>query len=124
VVVLAVLIILFILFLWLHFIIAQDIEATGREIQVKTAELKRVERAQQALRQRIAISSTQARMAERAKRLGYHAQNPVYILVNRPLPPASRRLPPGGLLVDPGMRGELPTHQNDGPGSGRVANTP
>jgi hypothetical protein len=124
VVVLAVLIILLMLFLWLHFIIAQDIEATGREIQVKTAELERVERAQLALRQKIAISSTQARMAERAERLGYHAQNPVYILVNRPLPPASRRAPAGGLLIDPGIRGELPADQDSGPVSGPVANTP
>jgi hypothetical protein len=122
--VLAILVVLFILFLWLHFIIAQDIEMIGRELQVKTEELQRVEREQQSLRKKIATLSTQQRMAERAEQLDYRTQDPVYILVDRPLPPASLQFPPGGLLVDPGIEGELPAHTDSGPASGPVANTP
>lgn len=89
-IVLAVLVAFLILFQWLHFILAQRIESAGREIQVKTAELQRIERHNHELRRQISIAGSQERMARRSSNMGYAAQRPVYLLVDEPLPPASR----------------------------------
>ena len=86
-VVLAVFVALFVLFLWLHFIVAQQIESVGREIQVKTEELHRIERQIQDLQRQIAIAGSQKRLALRAQSLGYQPQKPVYLRVHGPLPP-------------------------------------
>jgi len=55
-VVLAAFVALFVLFLWLHFIVAQQIESVGRDIQVRTEELHKIERHIQDLQRQIAIA--------------------------------------------------------------------
>jgi hypothetical protein len=88
--VLAVLVTLLILFHWMHFILAQRIESAGREIQVKTGELRRLERQNGELRRQISIAASQDRMARRSSNMGYTVQRPVYLLVDQPLPPTSK----------------------------------
>jgi hypothetical protein len=104
--VLGALIALLILFQWMHFILAQGIESTGREIQVKTEELQRIERLNNELRRQISVAGSQEEMAGRSSNLGYDAQRPVYLLVDQPLPPASD----SSRLTDP----ELAQTGNDG----------
>lgn len=89
-IIVAVLVALLILFLWLHFILAQRIELAGREIQLKTEELHRIERHNHELRRKISIAGSQERLAERGEDLGYSPQQPVYLLVDRPLPPTTQ----------------------------------
>ena len=86
-VILAVFVALFVLFLWLHFIVSQQIESVGRDIQVKTEELHRIERHIQDLQRQIAIAGSQKRLALQAQSLGYQPQKPVYLRVQEPLPP-------------------------------------
>lgn len=97
--VLAAMVALLILFQWMHFILAQGIESTGREIQVKTAELDKIERQNNELRRQISIAGSQERMAGRSSNLGYDVQRPVYLMVDEPLPPASE----SSRLTDPGV---------------------
>jgi hypothetical protein len=80
---------LFILFLWLNFVLMQEIEAIGREIQVKTAELKTVERRHEALLREICEVGSEQEMANMATGLGYRPQTPVYMVVGKPLVQAS-----------------------------------
>jgi hypothetical protein len=96
-VVMAVLVTLLILFLWLHFILAQKIESAGREIQLKTEQLHEVERHNHELRRQIAINSSEERLAERSEALGYEPQRPLYLLVDRPLPPTNQTSGHSGL---------------------------
>ncbi|MEJ2208318.1 MAG: hypothetical protein P8129_04690 [Anaerolineae bacterium] len=96
-IVVAVLVTLLILFLWLHFILAQKIESAGREIQFKTEQLHEIERHNHELRRKIAISSSQERLAERSRALGYGPQRPLYLLVDQPLPPTTQTSRPSGL---------------------------
>jgi hypothetical protein len=78
---------LLILSLWLHFILAQKIEFAGRESQVKTAELHRIERHNHELRHKISIVGSQERMAERSR-------------ADQPLPPATQSSRPTGGDLD------------------------
>lgn len=87
--ILIVFIVLFILFLWLNFVLAQEIESVGREIQVKTEELDVVERRHEALLKEISALGAQQEMAARASALGYRPQTPVYLAVPEPLVQAS-----------------------------------
>lgn len=89
-IVVAGLVALLILFLWLHFVLAQEIESAGREILLQAEELHRVERHNHELRHRIAIAGSQERMAQRSREMGYAAQQPVYLLVEQPLPPTTQ----------------------------------
>lgn len=91
---------LLILFLWLHFILAQKIEFAGRESQMRTAELHRIERRNHELRRQISIVGSQEQMAERSRALGYAAQQPIYLLVDQPLPPATQSSRPTGGDLD------------------------
>jgi hypothetical protein len=91
-VILAVFVALFVLLLWLHFILAQQIESIGRDIQVGTQELQRIERHNQELQRQIAIAGSQKRLAIQAQSLGYRPQKPVYLRVNEPLPPDTTSL--------------------------------
>jgi predicted PurR-regulated permease PerM len=88
-VILIVFVALFILFLWLNFVLAQEIESIGREIQVKTEELDTVERRHEALMKEISARGAQQEMATRASVLGYQPQTPVYLAVSTPLVQAS-----------------------------------
>lgn len=95
-IVVAVLVAFLILFWWLHLILAQKIESAGREIQVRTEELHRIERHNHELRRQISIAGSQERMAERSERMGYTSKRPIYLLVDQALPPSTQTSPPGG----------------------------
>lgn len=75
---------LLILFLWLNFALTQQIESIGREIQVKTKELNRVERRHEALLKDICEVASEQEMATMATTLGYRPQTPVYVAVGEP----------------------------------------
>jgi hypothetical protein len=87
---------LFILFLWLNFVLTQDLETIGREIQVKNRELRSLERENQALKKEISADGSQVRMAAQAMTLGYRPQTPVFLTLNEPLVQASSDTPAGG----------------------------
>ena len=78
-------VVLFILFLWANFEMAQQIESTGRDIQAKTEELKSLEQQGDAYRQHISETGSQSNMAERARLLGYQPQAPFYLPMAEPL---------------------------------------
>lgn len=84
-VILVVFVALFILFLWLNFVLTQEIESIGREIQAKTEELRAIERRQSVLLKEISVLGSEERMAEQAWILGYRPQQPVYLSVAEPL---------------------------------------
>jgi cell division protein FtsB len=84
-VILVVFVALFILFLWLNFVLTQEIESIGREIQAKTEELQVIERRQGVLLKEISVIGSQERMAEQAWLVGYRPQTPVYLSVAEPL---------------------------------------
>lgn len=76
---------LFVLFLWLNFVLAQQSELLGREIQLKTDDLQSLERQGDALRKEIAITTSQQAIAERARLLGYQPQTPFFLSMSEPL---------------------------------------
>lgn len=78
------LVVLVILFLWLHLILALGIEATGRQIQIKTAELEKTRRQILAREQEAAQARSQEILASRARELGYQPQVPIYLLLLGP----------------------------------------
>ncbi len=82
-------VLLFVLFLWLNFSLAQEIESLGREIQVKTDKLRALERRQGALLKEISVASSQQKLADEAWTLGYRPQTPVYVPITQPLQPAT-----------------------------------
>lgn len=105
---------LFILFLWLNFVLTQEIESIGREIQASTEELQAAERRQDVLLKEISLLGSQERMAEQAWIMGYRPQTPVYLSVAEPLgQAASRTIEQGSQSAAPGSAGEQaarPTH--------------
>lgn len=88
-VILVAFVVLLILFLWLNFILTQELESIGREIQVKARELNRVERRHEALLKEICEVASEQEMANMATALGYQPQTPVYVAVETPLVQAS-----------------------------------
>lgn len=76
---------LVILFLWMQFIMALQIESTGRKIQTQTRELQKLERANDALRSQLAEVDSQANLSQRAFAMDYQVQSPVYIMLDEPL---------------------------------------
>ena len=84
-VILVVFVALFILFLWLNFVLTQEIESIGRDIQAKTMELQAIERRQSVLLKEISVLGSQERMADQAWVLGYRPQQPVYLSIAEPL---------------------------------------
>lgn len=76
---------LFILFLWLQFILAVEIESAGRQIEVKLREWERIERQNAALRQEIAVARSQQSLSERAVQLGYQYRPPLFLRLTQPL---------------------------------------
>jgi cell division protein FtsB len=75
---------LFILFLWLNFVLTQQIESIGRDIQVKTEELQALEQQGDAYRQEISDIASQRKMSERARLLGYQPQAPFFLPMSEP----------------------------------------
>jgi hypothetical protein len=84
-IVIAVLIALLLLFLWMHFLLAMQIEATGREIQEEMVVLDRFERQNAALGRKIAESSSQEVLVRRVQEMGYELKTPHYLSLARPL---------------------------------------
>ena len=84
-VILVVFVALFVLFLWLNFVLTQEIESIGRGIQAKTEELQAIERRQSVLLKEISVLGSQERMADQAWTLGYQPQQPVYLSIAEPL---------------------------------------
>jgi hypothetical protein len=76
---------LLILFLWLNFILTQQIESTGRDIQEKTGELDALQRRQDALLWEISAAGSEQKMSEQAWALGYRLQTPIFLPVAQPL---------------------------------------
>jgi hypothetical protein len=98
---------LFVLFLWLNLVMAQQIETRGREIQVNAEELSAAERRQKALLTDISTAGSEQRMAEQALALGYRPQAPIYLSVAQALAqPASDRSGSGKAYED-AASGEL-----------------
>jgi hypothetical protein len=75
---------LLILFGWLYLILALEIAATGRQIQVMTAELERLERQKEMKQFQISTVMSSRNMEERALEAGYAPQEPVYLTVHSP----------------------------------------
>ena len=88
-------VLLFVLFLWLNFLLAQQTESVGRDLQVKTNELQSLEREGDALRKAIAIKASQHKMAERARVLGYQPQAPFFLPMSEPLIEPAAEAPAG-----------------------------
>jgi hypothetical protein len=84
-IVVAVVIAVLLLFLWMHFLLAMQIEATGRQIQEERVTLERLERQNAALARRIAESSSQDFLKRRAEDMGYELRAPHYLPLARPL---------------------------------------
>jgi len=88
---LAAVVALLILSLWLHFFLALEIEDIGRDIDVKTEELERLQRENLATMGQITLLESQGRMAGEATAMGFRPQQPLYLAVSRPLArPASQ----------------------------------
>jgi cell division protein FtsB len=85
-IVIAVFVALLILLLWMHLMLAAQIESTGREIQVGNGKLEKLERGNAALRQQISVAGSQQNMAQRAEELGFEAVQPIYIVLPGALP--------------------------------------
>lgn len=81
----AILIALLILFLWLHFILAQQSETIGRQMAAATERLNQIERHNQVLLQEITMAESQSNMSAAAQALGFRPQQPLYLAINRPL---------------------------------------
>lgn len=76
---------LVILLIWLNFVLTQETESIGREIQTKTEELRALERRNSALLREISEASSEQILAERAKALGYGPEMPVFLTVDEPI---------------------------------------
>lgn len=74
---------LLILFLWLHFVLAQQIESTGRELQTRTQDLERIQRRNNALKRQTAAAASEEDLADQAQILGYQPRKPVYLLLSQ-----------------------------------------
>ncbi len=79
-IVIAVFVTLLILLSWLHLIQALEIASTGRDIQIQTEKLERIERTNNELRIKIAETLSPVNLAEAADELGFRASQPVYVL--------------------------------------------
>jgi len=87
-IVVAVFVALLILFFWLQFLVAQEIETLGRQILETNRELERLRRENAALEHAICTEMAQERMAQRAEAMGYALHRPVYLPLAEPLAPA------------------------------------
>ena len=76
---------LVILFLWLNFVLTHELEMMGREIQVKTEELRTLERQNHALLRQISVAGSERDLAQRAKSLGYSPGAPLYLSIDEPI---------------------------------------
>jgi cell division protein FtsB len=101
---------LLILLLWMHFILAMEIESMGRQNQINTERLKKIERENAALRIQGAEIASQENLSRRARELGYGLQTPIYLRLAEPLPePQSDATGKGPSLPTNGSIGETAT---------------
>ena len=84
-IVVAVVIAVLLLFLWMHFLLAMQIEATGRQIHEEMVVLDRLERQNAALGRKISESNSQELLNRRAEEMGYEIRTPHYLPLARPL---------------------------------------
>lgn len=101
-------VVLFILFLWLNFALAQGIESIGREIQEKSEELDVLKRRETDLLREISIASSEQKLADEAWALGYRLQTPVYLQVAQPLAEATSDVEGSGWRLTSSANGGLP----------------
>jgi hypothetical protein len=80
--VLTVSIALLILFSWLRLILALQIASTGREIQLRSRELEKMERDSQAIQLKIAEAMSPPNLAKFSEEQGFTAHAPVYVPVS------------------------------------------
>lgn len=76
---------LVVLFLWLNFVLTQEIESMGREIQVRNEELRALERQHDALLREISVTGSERNLAQRANALGYRTDMPIYLMIDEPI---------------------------------------
>jgi hypothetical protein len=100
----AVFVIVFILFLWLHFVLALQIASTARQIQIGTEKLNKLDRSHAALQREIAEAESPRAMAARAKDLGYQPQVPIYLPLSRPISQSGNETGEVAEEVTPGTR--------------------
>jgi hypothetical protein len=99
----------------MHFILAMEIETTGRQIQKRSEELRRISRENDALRREIAEAGSYRNLAERAEGLGFERQPPTYLILQDPLArPTVAATSEGTVLptdsstgIQPGFLGDL-----------------
>jgi len=110
---------LLILFRWLHLILALQIAATGRQLQIQQEELGRIERYNAMLRLAIAKATLPSRLATEAEQYGYGPRDPLYLLIAVPDPSSGEgeRPSPAGEEGSGGGDEEL----TGGPGSTAAA---
>jgi hypothetical protein len=104
---------LVILFLWLNFVLTQEIESIGREIQVKREELRALERQNDALLREISVAGSERNLAQRAKALGYRPDVPVYLAVEEPIARSAEDAAQMGSLSSSLTAEERQTRQSD-----------
>jgi hypothetical protein len=80
--VLTVSIALLILFSWLRLILALEIATTGRQIQLRTRELEKIERDSQLIQLQIAEAMSPSNMARLNEERGFTPHAPVYVPVS------------------------------------------
>jgi hypothetical protein len=80
--VLAVSIALLILFSWLRLILALEIATTGRQIQLRTQELEKIERDSQVIQLKIAEAMSPSNLAKLNEEQGFAPHAPVYVPVS------------------------------------------
>jgi cell division protein FtsB len=76
---------LLILFRWLHLILALQIASTGRQIQIATEELDRLNRHNTMLVREISEAESPVTLSERAIEAGYGPRQPLYLHTKLPL---------------------------------------
>lgn len=76
---------LVVLLLWLNFVQTQEIESTGREIQVRSEELRALDRQNHAVLREISEAGSEHNLAQRAKALGYRPESPIYLAIDEPI---------------------------------------
>ena len=70
---------LLILFSWLRMILALEVASTGRQIQLRTQDLERIERGNDNLRLQISHALSPVRLAPLAEQMGFQSHQPVYV---------------------------------------------
>jgi cell division protein FtsB len=76
---------LLILFRWLHLILALQLASTGRQIQIATEELHKIERYNTSLVREISEAESPANLASRALEEGYGPRKLIYLRTDLPL---------------------------------------